>query len=276
MKLTTAEYCDKMLFNYIRLKGYSLENTYPVYRANLNLILKRFPEPKDATILELQDFAAEFKNDNTRRNICIIIRWLFSTVYDRNIDWRQLPYPKRTKKVQSVYLEQDILKVLNAIKNAKQKAILALIIDCGLRISEPCSILLSDCNSKEASIILRSAKGNQDRVIYPSEGVWKLISLYWNSQKEKPTRYLFEGWKAGHPYTSESIRETIKRYCGIVGVKYLGVHAIRRFTITWSVENEVPISVVATKVGHASTRTIEKHYLIHSPTYLRGVKSPLR
>lgn len=274
--LNIYDYCHKRLFNYCRLKGYSKTNTYPVYKAILETIIKAFPDPETAKLTQIQDFCASHKNNNTRKNTCVVVRWLFNSVYGMNIGWMELPYPKKTKKVQPVYSQEDILKVLNLIQNEKQKAILAMIIDSGLRISEPCSILISDCNSKQGSIILRSVKGDNDRVIYPSPHVWDLIKKYWNAWgNHTPKVYLFEGQKKGEPYSPTSIRQTIKRYCGYAGVKYLGAHAIRRFTITWSIENEVPISVMAQKVGHASVKTIEKHYAIHSPTYLKNIKTPL-
>jgi integrase/recombinase XerD len=274
--LSTYDYCHKRLFNYIRLKGYSESNTLTVYKSILDKILVRFPEPKEVDLLQIQDFAGEFKNDNTRKNVCVVLRWLFNTVYEKNLNWYELPYPKKKKKVQPIYLKDDIFKVFEAVENTKQKTIIALIIDCGLRISEPCPILVTDCNSKERSIILRSAKGDNDRVIYPSEFVWNLIAKYWKEWDKKITdKYLFDGMEKGKPYTPESIRETLKRYCKKTNVKYLGVHAIRRFNITWQVENDVPATVVAHKVGHATSKTIEKTYLIHSNNYLRNTKSPL-
>lgn len=274
--LNIYDYCHKRLLNYCRLKGYSKTNTYPVYKAILENILRQFTDPEKAGLTQIQDFAASHKNDHTRKNTCVVLRWLFNSVYNRNIDYKELPYPKKTKKVQSVYSQDDILKVLDRLTNEKHRAILGLMIDQGLRISEPCSILLSDCNSKSQSIVLRSAKGDNDRVIYPSPAIWKMIRVYWNKWgKDVPKVYLFEGQKKGEPYCPTSIRQTLKRYCGYAGVKYLGVHAIRRFTITWSIENDVPISVTAQKVGHSSVKTIEKHYAIHSPTYLKGIKTPL-
>ena len=273
--ITIKDYCRQRLLNYIRLKGYSNENTYKSYRTNLETVLRRFPDPSKANLLQVQNFASEFKNDYTRKNICVILRWLFNKVYNYNIEWHQLPYPKKKKKIQPIYRKEDILKVLNAIRNPKQKAILALIIDCGLRVSEPCSILLSDCNSKERSIIIRGAKGDNDRFAYPSESVWDLIRAYWSATNQKPEKYLFEGWPKDKPYSEESIRQFLRRYCNEVGVKYLGVHAIRRFTGTWWAENGVPHTVASQKLGHQSVKTYERHYLIHSPTYLKNVASPL-
>ena len=276
-QLSTQDYCHKRLFLYCRLNKYSMENTYPVYRAILNQILAKFPEPKDIGLLEIQEFTITFTNSNTRKNVCVVLRWLFNTVFDRCLDWKSLPYPKKRRKIQPVYSKSDILKVLEAIKNGKQKAILALMIDCGLRISEPCKIMIQDCNSKERKIVIRSAKGDRDRIIYPSQFVWRLISIYWKEWKKEVTdKYLFDGLYKGSPYTVHSLRSFFKRYCKLSGVKYLGTHAIRRFTGTWWVENNVPLNVAAEKMGHSSSRTLEKHYLIHSPSYLREIKSPLQ
>lgn len=271
-----SEYYHKRLLNYLRLSGSNSLSTLTVYRSTLDLILTHFPEPEKVDLLDIQEFAIKFENDNTRKNVCVILRWLFNKCLNLNIQWYELPYPKKKLKVQPVYQEADIMKVLDVIKNEKQKALLALIIDCGLRVSEPCSILLTDCNSKNRSIIIRSAKGDNDRTVYPSAHVWKLIRVYWNAWKEQqPKKYLFEGQKTGLPYTEESVRGFLKAGCKKAGVKYLGVHAIRRFTGTWEIENKVPLTVTASKFGHKGTRTLEKHYVIHSPTYLRESASPL-
>lgn len=265
---------QKQLYLWCKLKGHS-DTTFIIYRGVLNKILTRFPDLQDATLPELQEYAASIPNDNTRKNTCVLIRWAFDAVLHKPIDWRDLPYPKKKRRIQPVYSQPDILKVLDAIFNAKQKAILGLMIDCGLRISEPCTIRIADCNSKQAKIILRGAKGNNDRIIYPSEFAWSLIKDYWKSLPVKPEKYLFEGQHKNTPYTPESIREFVKEHCRKAGVQYLGIHAIRRFTGTWKVENGVPETVVADLLGHKSVKTLHNHYLIHSPSYLQKTKTPL-
>jgi integrase len=103
-----------------------------------------------------------------------------------------------------------------------------------------------------------------------------LIAIYWKEWEKKVTdKYLFDGQEKGKPYTTQSIRGFLMMYCKKSEVKFLGTHAIRRFNGTWSIENNVPANVIATKFGHSSSRTVEKYYAIHSPTYLKGVASPL-
>lgn len=273
--MNTKEYYHQRMYNYLRLKGSTSVSTLTVYKSTLDIILKHFEQPETADLLQIQNFALQFKNDHTRKNICVILRWLYNKVLNRNMQWHELPYPKRKQKVQPVYNHDDIIKVMQAIRSPKQKAMLALMIDCGLRISEPCAIYIKDCSSKNRSITLRSAKGDNDRVIYPSPFVWQLIKTYWNTLKTKPATYLFEGEKPNMPYTETSIRQFLKHYCKKCNVKYVGSHAIRRHTGTWMVENEVPLTVAANILGHKSVKTLEKHYVIHSPLYMKKVASPL-
>lgn len=273
--LTIPEYLEKRLFNYVVLSGGSQANTFSVYKSHLYRILNRFPNPEKTTLLQIQDFCAEIEKDVSRKNRCVVVRWLYNKVLGRNIEYYELPYPRKKKKVQPVYSFEEAMKILNIIENEKHKALVALIIDCGLRISEPCKIVIKDCHSKERSIVLRGNKGDNDRIIYPSEPVWKYIKIYWKEFKKQITdTYLFDGERRGCPYTTSSVRAIIKKACFKSGVEYKKVHAFRRFNITWSVENKIPISVVADKCGNSS-RTIEKHYLIHSPTYLKSLPTPL-
>ena len=106
--------------------------------------------------------------------------------------------------------------------------------------------------------------------------MWDLIKVYWKAfKKNAKDKYLFDGQTTGEPYTAESVRGFIKMHCKHTGVEYKKVHSFRRYAITWQLEHGVPENVIAEKSGHTTTRTIEKHYAIHSRNYLRSVASPL-
>lgn len=265
---------QKQLYLWVKNKGYS-ENTFIAYRDTLSKIEKKFTSLSTTSLLEIQEYTASIQNDNTRKNTCVLIRWAFNTVLHKPIDWRSLPYPKFKKKIQPIYSHEEAIKILQATKSPKQKALLALIIDCGLRASEPCSIYLSDCRMDERKMILRSTKGDSDHVVYPSQYVWDLLDVYLSVWKPTPLKFVFEGQIAGNPYTTSSIRQFIERSCNICGVEYKAAHSFRRYMITWSIENAVDITAVAHKVNHTSIRTIQKHYLNHSEKYLKGINSPL-
>jgi len=266
---------EKHLFLWCKNKEYSMENTFIKYRDILRQILRKFPNLESTPLIEIQEYTASIENPFTRNNTLVIIRWAFDVVLKSPIDCRDLPYAKKPRKIQPIYTESEALKIIAATKSQKQKSILALIIDCGLRASEPCSIYLSDCNMDEQRIIIRQAKGNKDRIIYPSAYVWELLQCYIDCWHTAPEKFLFEGEKKNMPYTTSSIRQFTERSCKISGVEYKGIHAFRRFNGSWKVQNGVPETVVADLLGN-TIKTLHKHYLIHSPNYLRNTASPLQ
>lgn len=261
---------------YLRLKKFSIK-TYKTYSFSVSWYLKSISLlPEQMTILQIRETLCLIKNPSTLDLTVTAVRQFYLHVLSIELDWKQLPYPKLAHKIQPVYTEHEIKRLLPAVTNAKHKCILLLMIDCGLRVSEPCHILLTDCNADEQSTILRCAKGKKDRRVYPSAETWQTFVAYIDSIKPTPKKYLFEGQHSGQPYSEESIRQFLKHYCQKAGIQYKGTHAIRRFNGTWSIENGIPITVVANNHGHNSVKTTEKHYVIHSPGYLRQLPSPIK
>lgn len=266
---------EKHLYLWCKNKGYSMESTFIKYRTILRQVLCKFPNLETTPLIEIQEYSAAIDNPQTRNNTLVVIRWAFNVVLKKPIDWRDLPYSKRERKIQEIYTHEEAIKILQATKSPKQKALLSLIIDAGMRASEPCSILLSDCSIDEQKIIIRQAKGRKDRTVFPSAYVWELLKDYIETWHRTPTKYLFEGEKKEMPYTTSSIRQFVERSCKIAGVKYKGIHSFRRMNGSWKVQNGVPETVVADLLGN-SVKTLHKHYLIHNTDYLRNTTSPLQ
>lgn len=265
----------KEWITFIHHKRFAI-STYQTYTSSVEWFLKRAGDnPKELTYHEIRTILLEVKEKNSCNRIITAIRQFYLHIFNRELDYRQLPYTKKQYKVQPIYTHEEALKILQATKSPKQKAVLALIIDCGFRSSEPCSILLSDCRMDERKMILRSTKHGKDHVVYPSQYVWDLIDVYLSVWNKTPQKYVFEGQVSGNPYTNSSIRQFVERSCKKCGVEYKAVNSFRRYMITWSIENDVDITAVADKVNHNSIRTIQKHYLNHSEKYLKSINSPL-
>jgi len=270
----TIDY-EKQLYLWCKNKEYSMENTFLKYRTILRQVLGKFPNLDTTPLTDIQEYTADITNPNTRKNTLVVIRWAFNTVLHKPIDWRDLPYPQKVHKLQAIYTQSEVVRIIEATKNPKQKALLALIVDTGMRCSEPCSILLSDCKIDEQKITIRQAKGRKDRAVFPSAYVWELLFDYLEHHHKTPEKLLFEGEQIGMPYTTSSIRQFVERSCKIAGVEYKGIHSFRRFNGSWKVQNGVPETVVADLLGN-SVKTLHKHYLIHNQDYLRGTISPLQ
>lgn len=261
---------------YLRLKKFTVK-TFKAYSWPIAWFLKQINQkPEDLSTLQIREILCRQEKPAMLDVAVTAVRQFYLHVLARELDWKQLPYPKIPRKIQPIYTEHEINKLLPAITNAKHKAIILLMIDCGLRVSEPCSILIADCNADKQSLIIRSGKGQQDRTVYPSSAVWEIFIAYLDSILPTPHKYLFEGDCPGRPYSTRSIQQFLRHYCHKANIQYKTPHAIRRFNGTWSIENGVPITAIANNHGHKSVKTTEKHYIIHSPSYLKELPSPMK
>lgn len=265
---------EKQLYLWCKNKEYSMESTFIKYRGLLRQILAKFPNLENTPITEIQEYTAFIDNPTTRNNTLVVVRWAFNIVLKNPIDWRDLPYARKIRRVQPIYTRQECIKIIEATISPKQKALIALIIDTGIRVTECCNIKLEDCYMDEQKIIIRQGKGKRDRIVYPSQYVWDLLLCYIDCWHTAPVKYLFSGEKNYMPYTTSSVRQFVERSCKSAAVEYKGIHSFRRFNGSFKVQNGVPETVVADLLGN-SVKTLHKHYLIHDPSYLRGTISPL-
>jgi site-specific recombinase XerD len=91
------------------------------------------------------------------------IIFFYKEVLGVNWDFSRIPTMKRDKKLPNVLHEEEILALLNAIQNPRDKAFISLLYSAGLRVQEACNLKISDIDSKRMLIHIRQSKRNKDR-----------------------------------------------------------------------------------------------------------------
>ncbi|MHB8172438.1 MAG: tyrosine-type recombinase/integrase [Thermincolia bacterium] len=71
--------------------------------------------------------------------------------------------PKKRKKLPYILSRNEILSILELVPNLKHKSILLTAYSSDLRISEVLNLTVSDIDSKNMLIRVRSDKGGKDR-----------------------------------------------------------------------------------------------------------------
>ncbi len=137
--------------------------------------------------------------------------------------FKNLKPPKIDKKViQALSVaEIDRLFKLCAGKNpldVRNKAILSVFLDTGLRISELANLTLEDVNVDNGSLLVRQGKGNKQRVVRigvkAQKALWKYITLY----RKGNSNSLFLN-RSGETFDVAGIKILIKRLGGKAKVK---------------------------------------------------------
>lgn len=176
---------------------------------------------------------------------------------------RELEVPKKPKK-QINYLNLDeskkLLKDIVGRNKKRDLAILTLFLNCGLRLSELCSIRFKDI--KEDTLVVRG-KGNKDRTVYLNEMCLRAIEDYMEERKHIKHSYLF---------VSERKNQLCKRQVQYIVQKNISAtnldtnkyttHKLRHTAATLLYKHSnVDIRTIQTILGHKniSTTTIYTH-----------------
>ncbi|WP_299064305.1 site-specific integrase [uncultured Polaribacter sp.] len=164
-----------------------------------------------------------------------------------------LERPKKSRKLPSVLSQEEVLKIIRCTQNLKHRAILALIYSCGLRISELINLELSNFHIERKQLIVKNGKGRKDRYVSLAESFLPLLSNYYYSYN--PKVYFVEGQNGGK-YSTESIRQFLKRSCLRAGIRRtVTPHTLRHSYATHLLENGVDIRYIQSLLGHTRPET---------------------
>lgn len=208
------------------------------------------------------------------QNIMIsAIKMFFRWDTDHRMDTGNLIRPKQAKPLPKVIDKEIVYKMLSTTKNLKHKTALALIYSCGLRRSELLNLKLQDIDRKRKTMSIRNSKGKKDRVLPLSNKQIGMIINYYKIYR--PESYLFEGAKAGTPYSATSLAKIFHRNMGRIQKNHIfTLHCLRHSYATHLLEAGVDLRYIQELLGHKSSRTTEKYTWV-SMKSLSNIKNPL-
>jgi len=121
----------------------------------------------------------------------------------------------------------DIRKILDVIKDSRDRALIFVLLRTGMRIGEVLGLKMIDLDVQERKIhIYEGEKNCLGRVVYLSDDALMAIKL-WLPKREPTKEYLFPGLRNGLCYTSA--RNIFTRYLREAGLQHKGytIHSLR-------------------------------------------------
>ncbi len=106
------------------------------------------------------------------------IKFYFEQVLDRQKEFYDLPRLKKPFKLPSVLAEEEVLQLIQQVKNTKHKTILMAGYAGGLRVSEIIHLKINDIDSKRMMIHIHGAKGKKDRMVPLSKKLLEALRMY--------------------------------------------------------------------------------------------------
>ena len=176
-----------------------------------------------------------------------------------------LEAPQIKNREQSALNGEQVRAMVNAATNERNKAIIMMLAQTGLRIHELANITLEQYESRSNNVLVIRGKGDKDRLVGLADETIKLIDSYIANERKDGCEYLFVG-NRGNKMDGKNTSAMLKvcaRKAGIENWEELHIsnHTMRRTFATMMSEADVPIEVISKAMGHSSVAITANRYI---------------
>ena len=182
--------------------------------------------------------------------------------------------PKLGKYLPVVLSVEEVRAILKAAPNERDRAILEVLYGCGLRVSEVCSLKISEVYLKDMFVKVMG-KGSKERLVPMAPSTASAIMDYLSVRPESDAGcedVLFLN-RFGRALSRGAVFKMVKSVALVAGVdKNLSPHTFRHSFATHLVENGADLRVVQEMLGHESILTTEIYTHVDSTTWQREIK----
>lgn len=188
-----------------------------------------------------------------------------------------LDAPKLGRYLPVVLSVQEVVSMLDASRNSRDRAILEVMYGCGLRVSEVCSLKISQVSLDELFVRVMG-KGSKERLVPMAPSTADAIYSYMGDRIVADSQYedyLFLN-RFGKPLSRVSMFKIVKDAAFMAGItKNISPHTLRHSFATHLIENGADLRAVQEMLGHESILTTEIYTHVDSATWQKEIKDLL-
>ena len=164
------------------------------------------------------------------RTLKSFFSWLTREEYIEQNPMIKIPVPKAPVKIINTFSHEHIATLISLCHTSddsgyRNLAIILLLLDSGIRVSELVNIDIDDVNLAEGYIKIGKAKGNKERLVpigsLVQKSLWKYINRYRPQPITVKVTKLFLS-KYGVPLTKSGVQQMLRRYG-----KRAGINSVR-------------------------------------------------
>lgn len=262
----------------LRLRNYS-PKTVKAYISCVRAFARHIAPtlPRDATEHDVRLYLLYLLEEKespagTVNQVYNALRFLYEDLYHRSFVIKDLPRPKRERRLPVVLSPDEVRRLLEAPSNPKHRLMLSLLYSAGLRLGELVQLKPSDLDRDRGTIHVHQGKGAKDRRTILSPSVLERVDAY--LEFARPIKYLFEGETPGRPYSPRSVQNVFEAAMRKSGIKkHATIHSLRHAFATHLLEQGTDIRFIQELLGHSSLRTTEIYAHVTSKV-VRQIRSP--
>ena len=129
------------------------------------------------------------------RNLKIFLRWL-EMEYNLELSAKKIKVPKTPKKILNIYTVEEIKTIFSSVTGEtewivyRNKAIISLMLDSGLRQGEICGLKVKNLSFKNSTVKVLG-KGNKERLVPVGNVSIKFLEMYCKTCPYDINKYVF-------------------------------------------------------------------------------------
>lgn len=218
------------------------------------------PEPGLITELDLAEYRqyllSRCKPATVNRRLAAVSRWLEWAV-DKNLAARKPKMPKYARrerlapKALSRREQNALLRAVERSGSARDRAIVYVLLFCGLRVGELTGLRVEDVELRERyGKITVAGKGDKFREVPVPAIARRALREYLNGRDSGP---VFLGQRG--PLTPRGVQQLLKKYAYLARIENLTPHVLRHTWATSLLNSGVDLVKVAALLGHENLNT---------------------
>ncbi len=160
----------------------------------------------------------------------------------------------------AIYRQRENAKTPYQKKNAlRDAAVIELLFATGMRISELCSLKISDVNLYDGTILIYGKGHKERRIQIGNESVIRILREYKDNFRTKMQSCSnFFVNQSGRTLSDQSVRRMINKYTSLASIEqHITPHMFRHTFATSLLEADVNIRYIQEMLGHSSINTTE-------------------
>lgn len=157
------------------------------------------------------------------RVLCRFFGWLVEETIITDNPIHHLKPPKVERNIVQALTSKEIDALFHQCSgktwmDIRDRAILSVFLDCGLRVSELAGLLVDDLDLDTGSLLVRKGKGSKQRIVHIGAKAQKTLWRYITLHRRSDSNHLFIN-RAGAPLGLVGVKALINRLGRKVGVK---------------------------------------------------------
>lgn len=168
-----------------------------------------------------------------------------------------LKKPRLPKTMPHVLPPTDLARLLQVLdgEEPRERALVLLFLDAGLRVSELIHLTRRDLDLDAAQLWVRDGKGGKDRLVFYSEGTAAGLRAYLATHDNDEVFVSRRPGRPAGPLTDNGVRQILRALADRHGFQDLRPHTLRRTCGTELAANGVDLSTIADQFGHEDIAT---------------------